>query len=426
MKTKFTFLFIVFFSFFLQAQDITCVEKITQINEFVKSNNLREAFLPWSDVRKKCASSDETIYTSGEKILQYKIDNAATADEKEILVRDLLKLYDEYDANFPKNNKGNIVNKAMALHQNGIGTSEEIYNLLDNAFRKDPENFTNPNALYVYFDLFYTQYKEGKKDIQIDDIFTKHDAVISRIASASKNDLKTAQAYKRVSEGVDALISGLAICENLIPFYQKNFDSKKTDALWLENAATNLLSKNCTSDPLFAKIATELHQVNPSSKSAYNLGIVALKSKNQTKAIAYFDQSAELNVDLKEKAKTHYMTASLLSTSNKSGAREYARKAILANPSFGKAYLLIAQLYANSANECGETPFDKKAIYFLAAQAAKKAGEADSFLKTTANQQAESYLKMTPSKAEIKEAKKSGKSILFKCWINESVMVPKL
>ncbi|HLF51625.1 hypothetical protein [Flavobacterium sp.] len=426
MKTKLSFLFIAFFSFFLQAQDETCAEKVTRFNEFVKTNNLKEAYLPWSESRKKCPSTDETIYTSGEKILHYKIDNAANAGEKEILVRDLLKLYDEYDANFPNNNKGNVVNKAMALHKNGIGTSEEIYNLLDNAFRKNPENFTNPSALYVYFDLFYTQYKDGKKDIQIDDVFTKHDAVINRIASAPKNDLKTVQAYKRVSEGIDALISGLATCENLIPFYQKNFESKKTEALWLENAATNLLSKNCTSDPLFAKIAAELHQIKPTSKSAYNLGVVALKSKNQTKAITYFDQSSELNVDLKEKAKTYYMTASLLITSNKSAAREYARKALLANPSFGKAHLLIAQLYVNSANECGETSFDKKAVYFLAAEAAKKAGESDSFLKATANQQAEAYLKMAPSKAEIKEAKKSGKSITFKCWINESVMIPKL
>lgn len=429
MKTKFTFLFIAFFGFLLQAQtqNENCAEKIMQFNEFVKTNNFSEAFLSWSEARKKCPSSDESIYVSGEKILQYKIDNASTADEKEIIVRDLLKLFNEYDANFPNNNKGNAVKKAMALYANGIGSPEEIYNLLDVAFIKNPENFTNPNALYIYFDLFYKQYKEGKKAIQTEAVFVKYDAVSGRITSLSKDaSAAESQAYKRVSEGINALISGLATCENLIPFYQKNFDSNKLNADWLENAATNLLSKNCTSDPLFAKIATELHQINPTSKSAYNLGMASLKAKNQTKALTYFDQSAELNTSLSEKAKTYYMVATFLSISDKNQARVYARKAIQANASFGKPHLLIAQLYASSANTCGATAFEKKAIYFLAAETAKRSGEVDSFLKMAANQQAETYLKMAPSKAEIKAVKKSGKSVTFNCWINESVMIPKL
>jgi tetratricopeptide (TPR) repeat protein len=427
MKTKLTFLVIIFFSFHIHAQNRGCDEKVIQFSEFVKLNNFSEAFLPWYDVRKKCPSLDERIYSSGTKILQYKIDNASTTDEKEIIVRDLLKLYDEHDKNFPKNNKGNGVNKAMVLHENKVGTSEEIYTLLDNAFKENPKNVTNANALYVYFDLFYSQYKEGKKEIQPDDVFVKRDAIAARISIASKSDsADDIESYKRVLEGVDALISGLAVCDKLIPFYQKNYDFKKSDALWLENATTSLLSKKCASDPLFAKMAAELHQIKPSSRSAYNLGIVALNNKSQMKAIAYFNESAELNMDLNEKAKTYYMIATFLSNSNKSEAREYARKAAVAYPSFGKTYLLIAQLYANSDNECGETPFEKKAIYYLAAETAKKAGEVDPFLKITANKQAEAYLKKAPSKEEIKAAKRSGKNITFNCWINESVMVPKL
>lgn len=428
MKTKITFICIAFFSFFvsLQAQDDGCAEKVVRYNELVKASELGAAFLPWSEVRKKCPSFDETIYGVGPKILQYKIDNAATADEKEIIVRDLLKLYDEHDKTFPKNNKGNAINKAMALYDNKIGTPNEIYTLLDNAFRKSPESFTNPTALYVYFDLFYNQFTEGTKGIKTDDVLLQRDAVFSRIATASIDETADKEAYKRVSEGIDALISGVATCEKLIPFYQKNFESKKADVIWLESAAAHLVTKNCTSDGLFLKLATELHQVNPTSKSAYYLGLAALKNKKQKEAISYFSQSAELTPDAKEKAKNYYMAATLLSNSNKAEARDMARKVLLADPKFGKAYLLIAQLYANSGNECGANAFDKKAINFLAAEMARKAGEADSFLKTTANMQAEAYLKNAPSKAEIKAAKKSGKSVTFNCWINESVMVPKL
>lgn len=428
MKTKITFICIAFFSFLIatHAQDGGCTEAVARYNEMVQANEFPAAYLPWSDARKKCPAFDETIYTAGAKILQYKIDNAATADQKEIIVRDLLKLYDEYDKYFPKNNKENAINKAMALYDNKIGTPVEIYTLLDNAFRKKPENFNNPTALYVYFDLFYNQYTEGSKGIKADDVLLQRDAVFSRIAVASMDETSDKEAYKRVSEGIDALISGVATCEKLIPFYQKNFESKKTDVVWLESATAHLVTKKCTSDGLFLKLATELHQLNPSSKSAYYLGLAALKNKKQKDAITYFSQSAELSTDKKEKAKTYYMAATLLSNTNKLEAREMARKAMVADPSFGKAYLLIAQLYANSGNECGANPFDKKAISFLAAETARKAGEADPYLKATATMQAEAYLKNAPSKAEIKAAKKSGKSITFNCWINESVMVPKL
>ena len=33
----------------------------------------------------------------------------------------------------------------------------------------------------------------------------------------------------------------------------------------------------------------------------------------------------------------------------------------------GKCYLKIAEMYAKSANNCGATAFDKRAVYWLAA-----------------------------------------------------------
>ncbi|CEN33645.1 hypothetical protein CCAN12_450007 [Capnocytophaga canimorsus] len=52
----------------------------------------------------------------------------------------------------------------------------------------------------------------------------------------------------------------------------------------------------------------------------------------------------------------------------------YAQKALNYNPSNSDAYRIIAQAYANSANECGSTPFEKRAIYWLAANVARKGG----------------------------------------------------
>ena len=67
----------------------------------------------------------------------------------------------------------------------------------------------------------------------------------------------------------------------------------------------------------------------------------------------------------------------------------------------GRAYLLIANLYASSANNCGSTQFEKRSIYWLALKEAKKAASVDASIKKLANRTVESYEGRAPSKTDI-------------------------
>ena len=118
--------------------------------------------------------------------------------------------------------------------------------------------------------------------------------------------------------------------------------------------------------------------------------------------------------------------ASIYSKSNKVQARNYARKALAVKPSYGKAYLLIAQLYGSSINDCGNDQFEKRAMYWLAAQYCDKAGAADSSIKGLASKTAASYRAAAPSKTEIFQSGKAGQRIAFNCWVGESVVVPSI
>jgi hypothetical protein len=95
-------------------------------------------------------------------------------------------------------------------------------------------------------------------------------------------------------------------------------------------------------------------------------------------------------------------------------------------PSLGRAYLLIASLYTSSANACGNTQFEKRAVYWLAAQTAKKAGRVDASLKKAAAKTAASYEGRAPSKTDIFTEGMAGKTVTFDCWIKASVKVPTL
>jgi len=95
-------------------------------------------------------------------------------------------------------------------------------------------------------------------------------------------------------------------------------------------------------------------------------------------------------------------------------------------PSFGKAYLLIANLYAGSANSCGTSQFNKRAVYWLAANMADKAGKVNGSLKRSAAKTSANYRAKAPSKEMIFSEGKAGQKIPIGCWINKSVTVPSI
>ena len=84
-------------------------------------------------------------------------------------------------------------------------------------------------------------------------------------------------------------------------------------------------------------------------------------------------------------------------------------------------------MYAASANNCGETSFEKRAVYWLAAEYADRAGKVDPSLKSNASQTAASYRGTAPQKQDIFTSDyKTGDNISFGCWVGESVRVPAL
>jgi len=83
-------------------------------------------------------------------------------------------------------------------------------------------------------------------------------------------------------------------------------------------------------------------------------------------------------------------------------------------------------MYAKSANRCGTDVFSKRAVYWLAAQEARKAGRVDASLKKSSSQNAARYTAQAPSKSDIFSSGKSGQTIKIGCWIGTNVKVPKL
>ncbi|MGB5205469.1 tetratricopeptide repeat protein [Eudoraea sp.] len=456
MKKKFYCMMIGFLAIMgtanAQAQNPECMTNLSIYAEHAKVKNYDAAYTPWKMVYETCPSINKANFSLGEKILAYKIDNSSGA-EKDGYTSDLLALYDNSLKVFPDKFPKAVVaiDKALLLYDNKMASDEELYNMLHVAFEEDASNFKNPKALYLYFSSLVDLYNEGKKDLQT--VFDTYDDVTEKIeeenekltdvisqllpkeeagtlTSKDKRKLKVAttnsESYGKIAGSVDSKLGALADCENLIPLYQKSFESKKTDVTWVKRAVGRMFSKDCTDDPMFQKLFEAQLALDPSA-DAYVYGGTLKKKAGDTKgAIADFNKALDLETDSKKKSNIAYKIATSYRRTNKSTARSYAQKAIDANAANGRAYLLIANLYATSANDCGSTPFEKRAIYWKAADMARRAGRVDPSLSSNANQSAASYSAKAPSKTDIFNSGMAGKTISFSCWVGGSVTVPNL
>lgn len=437
----------------VNAQATDCATTASIAYEHAKVKNYDAAEEPLWKVRKECPTYSLATYQFGEKLLKYKLKKAAAADKKAI-ANELILLLKERFQYFPsKTNIGNIygsVGQIMFDHK--IGTIDTQYKEFNKAWTEDKSNVRNPKNVYTYFYLLVDLHEGGKKELQ--DVFNLYDEVIEKIedeeskrakviaeltdkeesgtvlSSKEKKTLnvygKILSNYSKVKAGVNQKLGELADCKNLIPLYDGQFAAKKTDVNWLKAAAGRMSAKECTDDPLFFRLVEELHRSDPSAKTAYYLGLLALKDRKTTTALKYFNQSAELETKGSDKAKVYFKIGEIMKRQgSKSKARSYYRKALKRKPSMGICYLRIATMIASSANNCGDDVFSKRAVYWLAENYARKAGKIDPSLKSTANKYAANYHAKAPTKTDIFN-NPGIKSVNIGCWIGETVKVPKL
>jgi len=461
MKRNFIFSIIIIGSSLCNgfAQSVAdCPANLSIFAEYAKVKNYDAAYTPWMEVRTLCPELNSATFAYGERILVHKIKNA---EDKTSYSNDLIKLYDEWLTYFPTDRRGKsqvgkiLASKAQAMLDYNLAPKTEIYKVFDTAYNKDPESFTNPKGLYSYFKTLYENYKAGDPSVTMAVLFSKYEDVSEKFAyentklskildviikkedagqpltSRDKRNKRMSEINSRANttfaNNLDAIIAQESSCENLIPLYKSNLDANRGDEKWLKRAASRMDAKECSDDPLFVELVEALHSLKPSADSAYYLGILKDKAGDSQSALEFYEESLSLENDPYRKATIYYKIAvKFKNRGQKSQARSYANQALSNQPSMGKAYLLIASLYADSANECGNTQFEKRAVYWLAAQTVRRAAAVDPSLKSTAQKLEASYNGRAPSKTDIFTEGKSGEEVVFNCWIRSKVKVPNL
>lgn len=436
-------------------KELECKAKLSIFHESVKMKKYDKAYKPWLYVKENCPSLNLAIYADGEKILKHKIKNSIGA-EKISFIEDLIVLWKDRSTYFESRTpKGEYAAKACQLqydYKDLLGKSTgQLYNCFNEAYKLDSKTFTHPKSLYSYFSLMVDLFDEGKKsstelfntyddvsekiEIEIQNYSEKLNVLVlksEREETLTSNEKRKKKAYESylkaytlVQKNVAAKLGIRANCENLVPLYSKAFETHQNDSVWLKRAVSRMYHKKCTDEELYEKLVKQYDNVSPSADTKVYVATVLFKKGKDKEAYKYLEEGYALETRPYKKSNLAIRIGVILKNKKQySKARIYFINALKLNPSNGKPHIAIADMYENSAKNCGKDNFYQRAVFWLAAKEAKKASGVDPTLKKLVNQTVANYLAKAPTKEKIFLKSLGGKTINIKCWINRSIVVP--
>jgi tetratricopeptide (TPR) repeat protein len=395
---------------------------------------------------KDCPKLSVNIYKFGDKLAKAKYKSVENKTEYSDLITKIYKQRLQY---FKKDEAKVHSDYATFLAKNKLANDTEIFSLLEKAYAIDPTRMGVKN-IYKYFQGI----TDRNKDTDPQKVFDTYDDVLESVGekldyyskkltaiiaktdaveTLGKRDKINLRAYTvnskalgQVEAGLDNIIVELSTCDRLIPLYTRDFEANNTNAKWLKRAVSRMYAKECTEDALYEKLVEAYVAADPSPEASVFFAGILYKKGKESEAMEYYKKAVDQQPDAFKKAENLYKIAQLFAKKGrKSQARNYANQALQNKPSMGKAYLLIAGLYASSLSQCGNTEFDKRMVYVAALRKARKAASVDPSIASKAAKYIRNYISQEPSKKLIfTKGIKSGTPYQIKCWIGETVKVP--
>ena len=423
-----------------------CTIKYNLFKGEIQTKKYDAAYPKLVSLMNDCPKLSVNIYKYGDKLAKAKLKSGANKEEFVALIK---KIYEQRLQYFKKDEAKVHSDYATFLAKNNLGAEAEVFSLLEKAYSVDPSRMGVRN-IYKYFQGI----TDRNKDTNAQKVFDTYDDVLESVGkkldyyskklapikakvdngeTLGKRDKINLRAYTvnskslgQVEAGLDNIIVELSTCDRLIPLYTRDFESNKTNAKWLKRAVSRMYSKDCTEDPLYEKLVEAYVAADPSPQASVFFAGILYKRGKETEAMEYYKKAVDQEPDAFKKAENLYKIAQLFAKKGrKTQARSYANRAIQNKPSMGKAYLLVANLYATSLSQCGTTEFDKRMVYVAALRKARRAASVDPSIGSKAARYIKNYLSQEPSKKLIfTKGIKPGTPYSIKCWINETVKVP--
>ena len=413
---------------------INCRLNLSLMQTSAKAEAYESALKPWMAVYENCPASSKNIYIYGPRIFKALYEAAPDAAKKKEYLDKTMEIYDTRIKYYGEDDaKGTILAYKAYDYMELMGEKTDqtvVYSWLGEALKEMKGNMNPLDAYSYYMVASLSQYlnDNSKKDQYLQDYFTVVGYVDQAIANAkSANDQANADYLTMVKDGIvkGFINSGAGDCKTLGEYYADKVEPNKTNKEFLNEVINALGSVGCSETDLYFTAAEYLYHLEPSAGAAIGLANKSLRDKDYDTALKYYDEAANLEKD-KNKASDYMMQlAGIFSNQrNFAKARQAANDALQYNPNNGEAYILIAQLYASSANNIFSEPEKAGLVYLVAVDKLQKARAVDPSVAGKANSLINRYsAAFMDTETAFMMGIKPGETVFIPGWIGENTTV---
>lgn len=433
-KNVFLLMYLVSVSIAVQAQctdykwpqdQATAEKKVDAFQAAIKDQNYKgaTASLQWMMTNAPQWHSD--LYVAAietyDKLASQELDPAT----KQGYVDSLLLIYDLRIKNC--GDEMNVINrKAISAYKYNGQNKEKMEGVLaifDKTYEIGGNNVLDNNLL-SYMDVIKLN-EENFKSLSEDQIVQRYNKIVVVIDNKVKraqqqNKANDIEKYKKVTLAIDAKLSKIVKlnCDFVKKVFVPQLKANPTDLALNKKVYQLMLVDKCADEPVWLEATETLHKANPDFGVTKELCLRYIQNKN-------FDKAAPLQAELQAKATTPTEKAWIdllkgeteFQKGNKTGARDFYKKALATDPTSKDAYEKIGDLYVASTGDCSKVTgsAEEKLVFIAAFQMYLKSGNREKMEQTLANY---------PTASDLQKANwKTGEVKKIACWIDESVTI---
>ena len=335
---------------------------------------LLEAYPYWKTFVEKCPANGKNIYTRGVDILEVKIKNAKTDEERAEYFEELMALYDTRMATFGEVGKVTAMKAMEAEKLLGESGLERYYKLYSDAVKAEGGLEAGYLVKYMEATINYVRAGHAEPTLVVDNYDIASDMLEDELQKNAADSVKAAEIRGYIA-GVEAAFSPYASCEQLVDIYSKKFEADPENVDLLKKITGIMMRKGCTEEDLFFRATENLYRLEPSATTALRMGQMCIsdRKKQYSDAVKYLNDALK---DLPDKDK--YKAYILLGTAyynlkSYSAARTAYNNAAAVDATKGEPYLRIAILYGSSTGSASEDNVNGRSAYWAAVDALNKA-----------------------------------------------------
>jgi len=407
----------------------SCIKNISLFVSYAKNNQYADAYPFWEKAFMECPSYRKSIYLYGVKIVRWKILSEKDPQKKQELIKKLFEIYDKRmhyfgdDVKYPSYwIRGN---KAIDYINFKPEETSTIYNLLSQSVNEGKDAVdVEVLRCFVEYSAKMVEKDPSHRSVFINDYIKVSTLLDNRIANNVGDMQKNKTAKEKCNEV--AMESGVFDCSSLQETFASDVEKNKGNQEVLERIIHLFSMGNCRNNALYFKASGYSHTLQPTTENSLGIAYSFLNKGDLTACEDYFEKAVDLSQSETEKVKILWEASNLMyEKRNYSKARKFLMKIASLQKGNGNPYLMIAKMYAKSAQSI--YPEDKtlaSCVYYAVVGKAEMAKNVDPSCEKEANELIRTYSAYFPSKQEIfMHGMKKGETFLIGGWIQESVVI---